>query len=140
MKKRIVGFALCLALAFSMMGSGFAYANNHEDTWFSFYFSGVSLDHTGARAKTDYTSSWMEVINITTSRHYIASVQARAYEGSNVDIDVGSRAYTFGSGTATYMINLVKEKGYDWAGIRAAPSGSATGIFTASGWWSPDSV
>jgi hypothetical protein len=138
MKKRMVGLALCLALAFSMMGSAFAYAGNSGDTSFSFSFTGSNLQQTATRAKDDYTSSWMQVTSITSGKSYVASVQARSSASSTTNISVGSPSYTFYSGTATYMTNYVKESGYNYAGIRAAQN--STGSFSASGWWSPDSV
>jgi hypothetical protein len=137
MRKRLVGLALCLALTASMMGSAFAYAS-YENSDFNFTFDGT-LQNTSTRPKDDYTSSWMQVQSITSGKQYIASAQARSSWSSGSNVDVGSPAYTFGSGTTRYMVNYIKESGYSLAGIRAAQYYSDP-TFYASGVWSPDSI
>jgi hypothetical protein len=137
MKKRIVGLALCFALVASMMLPAFAYAGNTTPYGFYFTFNG-NLAQTDSEYKATSSSVRMAADYVTTGKTYIASVQARANGNSMVDIPVDGEAYTFSNGTIrNNMINYVNERGYQYAGIRAAQYYSDP-TFIAYGTWRPD--
>lgn len=135
MKKKFIAFALCLMMAIPVVGVGAAYAGNYTDTAFQFDFRNGGSWVTASRAKQDYTSSYMKCTRSGGGLSYKATAVARS--GSSI-IYVGSPTYSFTTGTTRYLVNYVKESGYNYASIYATPNSSAA--YTAIGLWSPDSI
>lgn len=114
---------------------------NVSDTAFTFQFRDYQ-PFTGwlteYRAKLDDTSSYMKCTDAS-GKSYTAWVQAsdpvnNPYYGT----DVGSKKYTFLSGSERWMVNYVYENGYRYARIEGQPNYSGT--YKVTGVWSPDSV
>lgn len=144
MKKRKILLTLAGILVFSMnvFGTTSSAAGNYHDTTFAFSFSNYSPSYLGwvttPREKLDYTSSYMKCKSATSGHSYVAFVGACRSIDDPYRYEVGSPSYTFVQGTTRYMINYVKERGYDYACIKAEPNDYAT--WNASGVWSPDSI
>lgn len=144
-KKHLRQNLVIVSLLVMMLPQTLVYgAGNYKDTDFTFKFTEYCpfLGHrTAARAKQDYTSSYMKCKSLSNNYSYNATVYAVNPNGTtwtNTYYAVGSPSYTFRQGTTKYMINYVKEKGYSSACIRADQNFDGTA--TATGVWSPDSI
>ncbi|MFR2836350.1 MAG: DUF2712 domain-containing protein [[Clostridium] nexile] len=129
-KRKIVAFLMAATMVTSM-GAMTANANNHSDSPFTFNFSNSSV-RTGARSKTDATSSYMKCKSAGAS--YTAHVYGLR-NGTVQDCSMG-RTYQFTGGTTRYMINNVYESGLRASGIYGTRNYGYS--YTASGVWSPD--
>ena len=138
-KATFIVLALLMLLPIVLFFPNQTYAvGNVSDT--SFYVSNANGNQTSIRGKWDYTSSYMKNTAIMTGTRYNAVSVGRmsALPGENWN-SYGAPSYTFTSGTTRYMINYVKENGCGYCSI-LTNSVPGYGSYTASGWWSPDSV
>lgn len=144
MKKRKILLTLAgiLVLSMNTFGITSSAAGNYKDTTYRFDFSNDVPSYLGwvtePRQKLDYTSSYMKCKSAPSGHSYTAFVGACNSVDDPYRYGVGSPSYTFVQGTTRYMINYVKEKGYNYACIRGEANDYAT--WTASGLWSPDSI
>lgn len=137
--KRIMTLGMLGMFLFSIFAINTKAAGNYTDTTYKYQFSDYTPYagwNTECREKRDYTSSYMKC-NQSSGRTYTAWVCA-GNTSSEFPIEVGSPKYTFSAGTTRYMVNYVKERGYNYARIQAWPSGN--GYYYVEGLWSPDSI
>lgn len=129
--------ALC-AMGMMTIGSvGVSFANNHQDSSYTFNFGTLNgARYTDGRKKEDASKSYMKCNTMTSGYTYKAKVVANIGGGERKD--VGSPSYTFSSGTIKKMTNYVFEKGYRAAAIKAT-AGINVKNTRATGVWSPDS-
>lgn len=131
-----ISIAMIMALSMGTLLS--AQANNHNDSLLTFNFKNTML-RTDYRSKLDYSSSWMKCNSMSVKGASFTGhvFGANKYGGNRYDAS-GGHFYTFYSGTGTYMTNMVKEKGYSYAGIIASPNNGYA--YKSSVAWSPDSI
>ena len=131
-------FMLLPLLIFGLVISAFGFhqahaASNNQDTAFSFLFGTDVVQRTPPREKLNYTSAYMKATSIGGPGHYRAHVTLA--DGTNV---ANGSYYTIRPNNEVFLSNYTGE----WYGlpvlVRIQASGS--GIFSASGVWSPDSV
>lgn len=136
--KKTMSKVLLTAMTLMMACTLQVHANNHDDSKFSFTFSG-SQNFTEVREKMDTSKLYMKCESITSGTSYTA--HAIGYNSStrtNVDCSRGY-TYTFNkAGQSYYMTSWVYENGYRYARIAASPNYNYS--FEASGKWSPDNV
>ena len=115
-------------------------SNNWKDSSFQFDFPALnSADrYTPGRAKRDTSKSYMKCDTITAGYSYKAQVYASLGAGNYIDAS-GGHIYEFTKGRSYYMTNLVREKGYTAAAIKANAGTNIRNV-TAGGVWSPDNV
>ncbi|MEG1411496.1 MAG: hypothetical protein RSD36_16780 [Terrisporobacter sp.] len=134
-KQKII--ALCAMGMITIGSAGVSFANNHNDSTYTFNFGTLNGSrYTDGRKKEDASKSYMNCKTMTSGYSYKAKVQANIGGGERKD--VGSPSYTFVTGTTRRMTNYVLEKGYRAATIKAN-SGINTKDTRATGVWSPDS-
>lgn len=138
-----LGACAAVAVALAMPAMPAFAGNNHEDTdfWASTDNSPTPW-YTAHRDKEDYTSSYVTACSGSTLAYFEMSVYAATggnwmgnYEG--YPVNVGSPPYRTIQSNAQYMINYVKENGYNDACIRID---SSLGYGSVGFWWSPDSI
>ncbi|GAA0608487.1 hypothetical protein GCM10009001_27290 [Virgibacillus siamensis] len=139
--KKLYIVVLSAAMVLSV-GSLTVYANNYTDTAFDFTFPPQSYNsqYTNARTKTDSTSSYMKLRNLSQSNV--------AFYAEVVHFDYSSFSktwvYKFDSGDlhrGRYLLNYAFEDyGHTRVRIEADRAVSPNLGFTADGVWSPDSI
>lgn len=135
-KQKIV--ALCAIGMITIGGVGTTFANNHDNTGFSFSFHGLNEPHyTLGRKKTDKSGCFMKCTSISDDSHYHAKVVANIEGGRHVDVSRG-HVYKFVEGRKRTMTNYVYEDGYRAAAIEAHAGPHPFKTVNASGVWSPD--
>lgn len=116
--------------------------NNHQDTLYSKLLGARASDFTPPRLKTDYTSSYMYYKYVGGA----ATAEVWASDGSNYypapPFSGARNIYYPQAGTAFYMYNYVKERGYSYAAIHIDRSNASNpdGTSRVEFLWSPDSV
>lgn len=116
--------------------------NNHQDTLYSKLLGSRASDFTPPRLKMDYSSSYMYYRYPTGA----ATAEVWASDGSNYypapPFSGARNIYYPHAGTAYYMYNYVKERGYSYAAIHVDRSNATNsgGNVRIEFLWSPDSI
>lgn len=137
-------------VAIVAMSPFFAKANNHDDEPWSFTvgsYGNAGLIVEEGREKTDTSSAYIKCTGYYTYAGARGnSFQATAY-GSNSEKSGyfncsyngnTSKTYNVQNGSVFYMINYIKEAGYNYANIWYNAAYDANVMFR--GVWSPDSI
>lgn len=116
-----------------MLYSPSASANNHADTSFQFGLNAHFAKYTGSRNKTDASSVYVYVRNVTKAKDVACFAVGPNFE------NVSSSVVVLRSGTAAKISQYAYENGYRKVrlGVR---NNSSWGASTVSGLWSPDSI
>jgi len=137
--KKAISVAMMSALLGSF-GLVTAKAGNVTLSPFKFeltYYWGEVYDYTELRTKMDDSSVYMEYRDGRFT--FTASVVAGYSENSYVpDDDIRRVEIHAEQGCSYYLINYVKESGYDYAAIRGETDDDI--LYEAIGVWSPDSL
>ena len=113
------------------------FANNYEDTRYSFDFGNGYWQTTPERIKEDDTYVYMYCDSShTPGDSYYA--WAWGYNSDTRSDFESSKRYQFFNGTVYKMTNYIYENDGDYAYVKARHAGSGVGKF--SGLWSPDSI
>lgn len=120
-------------------------AGNYHDTPYTTRFSGTGDDpHTDARGKWDYSSSYIKSNNSAPASFSVEVVGSRDGRPASYWYDADHMPCTYGPykhispGQASYLPNLVKERGFPYCNLAFLQDGEYA--CTVTGWWSPDCV
>lgn len=140
LSKTLVG-ALAGALVFST-GMTITWANNHTDTTATMTFDEVSgdyVDYTIGRGKEDDSSGYIRGVRADYNYSFLAAlVGANANSGTTYYENFKLITYRVYPGQAYYMINYVKESGYNYAAMKCESDYASQ--YTVEFAWSPDSI
>lgn len=132
--KKMFSFALVAAFAAALVmgGANAAFAGNWHDKYYEISSSGHGITWTPSEEKEDYTSSWNDC------REAIGphNAQIGAQWSYNGQVDFVSPKYAWWPTKSDYMLNNVKENGYQWATLWI----DGPPYVWAKGYWSPDSI
>lgn len=140
LSKTLAG-ALAGALVFST-GMTITWANNHTDTTATMTFDEVSgdyVDYTMGREKEDTSSGYIRGIWADNNYSFSAAlVGANANGGTTYYENFELKTYRVYPGQERYMINYVKESGYNYAAMKCESDYASQ--YTVHFAWSPDSI
>lgn len=135
MTKRIAFCLAAIMLAVTMLSiCAFADYGDIEDKPYEFNFVNGYTQVSAPRYKYDKTAVYM---NCSYS-NYDWSVAPGAYSIYAGYVGQWGTAYTVHTGSERWMINSIRENGWEYANLIGTPVSAAS--YIAKGEWSPDSV
>lgn len=139
---KILAAITAAMLAVTIGGTGVtAFANNNDNTYECFSFSGENTSRSDFRRKDDISSCWCNCYNSSNSdAGFYIQVYGTSEHNNTSGSYCGRRSYYFSEDTTWYMWNVVYETyedcDYKAAYLIASPQGSIYDDFEC--WWSPD--